>query len=379
MRWAVLTGEYPPQPGGVADYTRQVAHGLAAAGDEVVVFAPPHEGKQELEMAGVAVIRLPDHFGPRGLLALEAALARRHRPDRLLIQYVPHAYGWRALNLPFAAWVASRAGRFAPIWVMFHEVALPFRWRPVSHAIIATGHKIMARLLAGAAERLFISTPVWGRLLSRICPNAESAEWLPIPANILDFPGSPTQCEESLKGGPVIGHFGTYSPQVTNLLEPTLRCLLKKDSNRIGLLLGRGGPEFLDRFLVMNPALKTQLIAPGELSPSSLALYLRKCDVLLQPFPDGVTTRRTSAMAGFANAVPVATNLGALSEPFWQDARWLQVSPSPDPTALSAAAEALLALDPAERRAMAQAAAALYRQRFSIEQTIARLRACLPA
>ena len=40
-RWAVLTGEYPPQPGGVSDYTRLVAEGLAAVGDEVAVYAPP--------------------------------------------------------------------------------------------------------------------------------------------------------------------------------------------------------------------------------------------------------------------------------------------------------------------------------------------------
>ena len=30
--WAILTGEYPPQPGGVSDYTLQVCRGLAAAG-----------------------------------------------------------------------------------------------------------------------------------------------------------------------------------------------------------------------------------------------------------------------------------------------------------------------------------------------------------
>ena len=40
MQWHILTGEYPPQPGGVSDYSRMVAHGLAAAGDEVVVWAP---------------------------------------------------------------------------------------------------------------------------------------------------------------------------------------------------------------------------------------------------------------------------------------------------------------------------------------------------
>lgn len=29
-RWRLLMGEYPLQPGGVSDYTRQVARGLTA-------------------------------------------------------------------------------------------------------------------------------------------------------------------------------------------------------------------------------------------------------------------------------------------------------------------------------------------------------------
>ena len=41
IRWVILTGEYPPQSGGVSDYTRLVVEGLAAVGDEVAVYAPP--------------------------------------------------------------------------------------------------------------------------------------------------------------------------------------------------------------------------------------------------------------------------------------------------------------------------------------------------
>src|SRR5688572_25550617 len=100
-RWAIVTGEYPPQSGGVADYTALVARGLADAGDAVAVYAPRHSRGGD-DSPGVPVVRLPDHFGPRGLLALDAALARGPRPDRILIQYVPHAYGWKAMNLPFA-------------------------------------------------------------------------------------------------------------------------------------------------------------------------------------------------------------------------------------------------------------------------------------
>ena len=38
MRIALLSGEYPPQPGGVGDYTRHLGQALLARGHEVFVF-----------------------------------------------------------------------------------------------------------------------------------------------------------------------------------------------------------------------------------------------------------------------------------------------------------------------------------------------------
>ena len=38
--WHIVTSEYPPDVGGVSDYTRQVAEGLARMGDEVHVWCP---------------------------------------------------------------------------------------------------------------------------------------------------------------------------------------------------------------------------------------------------------------------------------------------------------------------------------------------------
>jgi hypothetical protein len=43
VTWHILTGEYPPQPGGVSDYTRQLARALVDAGDSVEVWAPHFE------------------------------------------------------------------------------------------------------------------------------------------------------------------------------------------------------------------------------------------------------------------------------------------------------------------------------------------------
>src|SRR5262249_5603390 len=166
----VLTGEYPPNAGGASDYTRIVARGLAAAGDDVRVYAPPCRGPADPADSGVGVHRLPGRFGPRSLLALAQLLARSPRPDRVVVHYVPHAFGFKAMNLPFALWVSCRLRRIAPVWVMFHEVVFPFRWRPPTHALLGSVTRVMARLIAGAAERVFVSIPAWESLLTRLCP-----------------------------------------------------------------------------------------------------------------------------------------------------------------------------------------------------------------
>ena len=52
-RWHLITGEYPPRLGGVSDYTRAVAAGLALNGCDVHVWCPD-SGKPPLD-PGVTV------------------------------------------------------------------------------------------------------------------------------------------------------------------------------------------------------------------------------------------------------------------------------------------------------------------------------------
>jgi glycosyltransferase involved in cell wall biosynthesis len=116
-----------------------------------------------------------------------------------------------------------------------------------------------------------------------------------------------------------------------------------------------------------------RLRAIGEASAETVAAVLGACDLLLQPYPDGVSTRRTSLMAGLALGVPALTTQGVATEPLWCDEGLVALAPAGDDAALHAYAERLLA-DPAGRRELGARGGAGYARHFSIENTVRALR-----
>ena len=109
---------------------------------------------------------------------------------------------------------------------------------------------------------------------------------------------------------PLVGHFGTFGRSITDLLEPAVVGLLRSEPLARVLFIGRGSERYLVDIVAAYPELAGRVSATGELSPAAVAAHLRACDLLLQPYADGVSSRRTSVMAGLANRVPVVTNLG---------------------------------------------------------------------
>jgi glycosyltransferase involved in cell wall biosynthesis len=320
---------------------------------------------------------LPDHFGPPGLAALGAALARLPRRTRLLVQYVPHAFGFKAMNLPFCLWLASR--RRHPVWVMFHEVAFPIRReQSFRHNILGCTHRLMAWLIRRASARSFVSIPAWQALLERLGPSRKQVEWLPVPSTL------PTQVAPARvavirqrvaahPGALVVGHFGTSGPSIAALLSASLPPLIAADGRRVGLLVGRGSESFAEELSRSNPSLRSRLIATGGLPPDETAAHLAACDVLLQPYPDGVCGRRTSLMAGLALGVPTVTTEGPLSEPLWRQSEAVWLAPERPAELIVRAADQLLR-DHESRTRLGARAAALYEQQFALSRTIHRLR-----
>jgi glycosyltransferase involved in cell wall biosynthesis len=363
--WHVLTGEYPPQPGGIADYTARLVAALTARGEEVHVWAPGHS--------------LPHGFASSGLRAIGRGLtATRSRGQApiVLVQYAPNAFGMRGANLLLCSWLLFRAWWHGDdVRVMFHEPFFYFARQSIRRNALALVHRIMAALLLASTRVAYVSTPSWEPLLSRYAPRRRTFVWLPIPTTVLPPDDLAAVARVRRQAAPsddalVVGHFSSYPDDVARHVEPVLGSLLGVNKRATALLIGRNSDHFRQRFTASFPEHDSRVVATGDLTQAEIVHHLRACDLLVQPYPDGATSRRTSLMAPLACGVATVTTLGSLSEPMWRLAEdAVELAPAGDEAAIVARCQRL-ANDPARRLALGPAARAFYDRNFSIDRTL---------
>lgn len=374
--WHLITGEYPPQAGGVGDYTAVLAGALAATGVDVHVWAPPVAvGTDDGVTSGVRVHRLHNAFGEEALRELTRELDACAGPRTLVVQYVPHAFGARGMNLRFCRWVQHRARATRDdVRIMFHEPYYPFAWWPLHRNLLALTNRMMAVLLLSDARIAYVSTRAWQRRLARYAPRARRFVWLPIPASIprVEDPARVAAWRTRIApqaGSRVVGHFGTYGALVSRLLEPVLALLLQQHPDVLLCLMGPGSDAFTTRLCEHNAGWRERITAAGRLSAAEVSTCLQACDVVVQPYADGASGRRTTLMAALVNGVPAVTNRGPATEAEWAEHEAVAFAPRGDPQALCDTVWRVVA-DEALRERLAHAGTALYAQRFSVAHTV---------
>jgi glycosyltransferase involved in cell wall biosynthesis len=364
----------------VSDYTSQVATGLAAHGDEVHVWCPDGRADNATQLAAecVALHRECGAFSSADLRRVGGLLDRFPAPRRILVQWVPHGYGYRSMNLAFCWWLWRRARAGDRIELMVHEAFLEFSAASPRQNLPALVHRLMSVLLLHSTEQVWMSVPAWEKLLRPYALGRDIAfRWLPIPSNVPAC-GDPAGVEavrrQYVRGNHLlIGHFGTYGIPVAKLLEPILRSLPDRHSEMIILLIGKGSEQFRREFIVRHPGLESLVRATGALDSAELASHVAACDLLIQPYPDGVSSRRTSFMAGLSYGKPIVTTTGWLTEPLWYGCNAVALAPAGD-TPGFVEQVGRLQEDAAERLRLGVAAARLYQDRFDLSHTIASLR-----
>ena len=372
--WHIVAGEYPPRAGGVSDYARLVAHGLAESGREVHVWTSPagDDGLPE-PGRGVTVHRDAGLWSAADLRRLDARLDAFPAPRRLLVQYTPNAWGRRGLNLGFCRWLERRARAGDEVVAMVHEAI--YHWRPGDRPrrlVLAAVHRLMFSSLLRAARRVLYAAASLEAQIAHHGRGRAPATLMPVPSGVpvVDDPAgvAATRARAAPAGEVLLGHFGTYGATAGEVLERSLVPLVRGRSDRVTLLLGRGGRAYAEGLIRRHPDLDGRVVATGGLPAEDLSRHLQACDLMIQPYIDGVSTRRTSVMASLAHGLPVATNRGHNTEPLWAAEGGAAVA-ADHAGALVAEAEALLA-DPAARASLGAAGADLYRRRFAVEKTI---------
>lgn len=379
--WHILTGEYPPRPGGVADYSASVAEGLARAGETVHVWTadPPNAGEEHAppEGPGPAVHRRQGGWRKADLARLGAAIDATPGPRRLLVQYTPNAWGLKGMNCAFGPWLVGRRRRGDDVWTMIHEPYYPWRLREKpTRWLLAAINRMMMYDIFRASTRLFVASETYFRRLRPYDPKrTRPVAWAPVPSNIptraeVDPEAVATVRRRIAPSSALIGHFGTFGRTTEAHLRAVLPRLLAGEAGRRAVLIGRGGRDFAADLAAAHPELEGRVTATGGLDAMDAAVHLAACDLLIQPYPDGVSTRRGSVMAGLGLGMPIVTLRGRNTEPPWERAGAVVLAASDH--AMIGEAESLLA-DPAAREALGRRANDLYETSFAIHRTLEQL------
>ena len=373
----LITPEYPPQPGGVSDYTHLIANGLAAAGDEVHVWCPQAEG-EVADANRVVVHRDLGRFSGSDLRRAGRMLNQFKGPRRLLVQWVPHGYGYRSMNLGVCLWLWRRARQGDKVEIMVHEPYLGFGEGSWAQSGVAVVHRLMTMVLLRAAHCVWMSIPTWESCWQPYAMGRPiKFKWLPVPSNIpvVDDPDGvrAIRLRYTNGAGALVGHFGTCDRHTTGLLLKSVPALLHNGKPQAMLLMGQGSELMRDELIHKQPALADRVYATGALASEELSLHIGACDVMLQPYIDGVSSRRTSTMVALAHGVPVVTTSGKLTEPLWAGSGAVAMAPVGDVSTLVRTTQRLLPDAPARRR-MSAAAKSLYAERFDVSHIINGLR-----
>jgi glycosyltransferase involved in cell wall biosynthesis len=389
QRWCVVTCEYPPVDGGVSDHTFHLVRTLAEQGDVVDVWCPPaptpegDEPPRAPEIPGVTVHVLPSHFGPRAIRLLRRELRALPSDTRILVQWVPTAFGWRMMNLPFALMLFRLPGRRLDLFI--HEVGWDVGGETARRALAGIVHRVMTFCAARSARRIYVTIPAWGQRLSllgaRALPKDEEVSWVPVSSNVPDRADERRVAElrrallaRTHQQRVLVGHFGTYGRFHMTLMPHVVARILDEAQDRTFVLVGRGGEALRDYIAKERPELAARIVATGGLSPEDVSTHLAACDVLVQPYDDGASTRRGTLMAGVALGRPTIANRGRSTEELWSAEKAIQLTDSHAPHAFAGAVTKILA-DANLRERLSENARRLHAERFAMTHVVAALRA----
>jgi glycosyltransferase involved in cell wall biosynthesis len=369
VEWHIITGEYPPLWGGVSDYTYRISQELGRVGDQVHVWSPI--AATEIHHPEAAEVHsLPGGFGWGWLRDLDRQLRPYKAPRNILIQYVPHMYGWKSMNLAFCWWIFKQ--RKHNVFMMFHEVAMPFRsGQRLRHALLAAVHRMMAWVILRSVRHSFTSTEPYLALLKNLGSDQTPISLLRICSNI-PMESYPSESRPQRQPGDsfTVGIFSNFGEEIRKVLEPVIGALVTNP--KIAVLLLGPGDAFRQSLGEKYAQAADRIHSTGRLRVAKIPGYMRKCDALLQLYPDGASAARGTLIGALASGVPVVTTAGPATDRLLLDSNAILFADE-TPGSIRDAVE-LLRENPAFASELAARAQNLYWESFQPAVIVSRIR-----
>jgi len=371
MRVGLVTGEYPPDQGGVGDFTRELGRALAALGHEAHVLTSASRITHHASPNAVIVHRSIHGWGWRcwrDIFHLDDAL----HFNVLNVQYQAAAYRMHpAINL--LPWRLRRRRKPPVVVVTFHDLKVPYlfpkagplRWQ----VILALARWADGVIVTNREDELRIAN------CELRIPNLVR---IPIGSNIaLCLPDGYDRDVWRVRWGLrpddlLLGYFGFLNERKggEDLIE-TLAALVAQGLAAHLLLIGgrvgssdptnRAYAEQVDR-LIVERGLAARVHRTGFVSPEEVSASLMAVDVCVLPYRDGVSLRHGSLHACLAHGRPIVTTYPAVETPELRDGENVLLVPAQDVEALADGVARLWWAGSAARQRLEQGAATLARE-----------------
>ncbi|MBI3780394.1 MAG: glycosyltransferase [candidate division NC10 bacterium] len=289
------------------------------------------------------------------------------RPGAVNIQYVPFLYGPLGFNpwLPLALLWLRRLG--VRVVTTVHEPYVA--WRGLRRFPLALFQRVQLAVLISASSSVTVTTWTWTEALRRAYPTrAGDIAWLPVGSNIpvpsVPFTRRP-QAREALGLGGGDLAVGTFSPLGSgkrfDFVGAAWRQLREHIPQVSLVVIGANADEVQGRFRDIPGGDK--VCYTGYLPPEDVSRHLLALDFVLAPFEDGISCRRTSAIAAMAHGLPLVTTRGQLTDPLFEGSPMVLIPAADSEQFAQAAAD--LAADAGRREDLGRRTRAFFDQHFS--------------
>ena len=347
----LVSGEYPPAVGGLADYTACLRGALEARGLDVRIMTRRRRGPA-----------LPGVFAGVGRWDARALpwLVRLAPRDGIVhVQYQAAAFDLLG-DICLAPTVLRLARPDTRVVTTFHDARVPYlfpRAGPLRRLAIDLLARTSAAVLASDERDLRALGGPSPR--HHLVPIGSNVDCEPPPGYDRHvFRGSLGLAPDQL----AIAYFGLLNASKgLDVLLATFQLVLDREPRARLLLVGGevGASDPTDRLTAARFQSRVEpfgdrVLRPGYLAPERLSSYLLAADVALMPYADGASARRGTLLACATHGLPIVTTGPNLAE-------YVLVAPVGDAPAL---AEAVLqvATEPTLRERLQRASRHLAKQ-----------------